>query len=115
MIEMRRNITKILFPPFVILYMFFFLSPFVYAQSGEEKKFLLMYFKEDELEVISATRSLKSITQVAENVSVITAEDIELMNAHTLTDVLNTITGVQVDIRGGLGGGVVVSVQGAFP
>ncbi len=63
--------------------MFFFYPPLVYAQSGEEKKFLLMYFKEDELEVISATRSLKSITRVAENVTVITAEDIELMNAHT--------------------------------
>src|SRR4030043_117003 len=103
MIEMRRNITKILFPPFVILYMFF-LSTFVYAQSGEEKKFLLMYFKEEELEVISATRSLMSITRVAENIAVITAEDIELMNAHTLTDVLNTITGLQVAIRGGVGG-----------
>jgi len=110
---MRRNITKILFPPFVILYMFF-LSTFVYAQSGEEKKFLLMYFKEDELEVISATRSLQSITRVAENVTVITAEDIELMNAHTLTDVLNTITGVQADIRGGLGSLSTVSIQGSF-
>ena len=110
---MKRNITKILFPPFVILYMFF-LSTFVYAQSGEEKKFLLMYFKEDELEVISATRSLQSITRVAENVTVITAEDIELMNAHTLTDVLNTITGVQVDIRGGLGNLTSPSIQGSF-
>src|SRR4030042_1708809 len=113
MIEMRRNITKILFPPFVILYMFFFLSPFVYAQSGEEKKFLLMYFKEEELEVISATRSLKSITRVAENIAVITAEDIELMNAHTLADVLNTVTGVQIDLRGGPGSAILYSVQGS--
>lgn len=92
----------------------FLLSPFVYAQSEEERKFLLMYFKEDELEVISATRSLQSITRVAENVTVITAEDIELMNAHTLADVLNTITGVQADIRGGLGSLSTVSIQGSF-
>jgi vitamin B12 transporter len=111
---MKREITKILMLSFFIFQMFF-LSSTVYAQTEEEKNFLLMYFKEDELEVISATRSLKSITQVAENVSVITAEDIELMNAHTLTDVLNTITGVQVDIRGGLGGWSMVSIQGSFP
>jgi len=109
---MKRNITKILFPPFVILYMFF-LSTTVYAQIEEEKKFLLMYFKEEELEVISATRSLMSITRVAENVTVITAEDIELMNAHTVADVLNTVTGVQVELRGGPGSAVGYSVQGS--
>jgi len=110
---MKREITKILMLSFFIFQMFF-LSSTVYAQIEEEKKFLLMYFKEDELEVISATRSLQSVTRVAENVTIITAEDIELMNAHTLTDVLNTITGVQVDIRGGLGGLSMVSIQGSF-
>jgi vitamin B12 transporter len=103
---------KILMLAFFTFQMFF-LSSTVYAQSGEEKKFLLMYFKEDELEVISATRRLKSITRVAENVSVITAEDIELMNAHTLTDVLNTVTGVQIDWRGGIGSTILYSVQGS--
>jgi vitamin B12 transporter len=104
---------KILMLSFFTFHMFF-LSSTVYAQIEEEKKFLLMYFKEEELEVISATRSLQSITRVAENVSVVTAEDIELMNAHTLTDVLNTITGVQVDIRGGLGNLTSPSIQGSF-
>ena len=92
----------------------FFLSCAVYAQTEEEKNFLLMYFKEDELKVISATRSLMSINRVTENVTVVTAEDIELMNAHTLADVLNTITGVQVDIRGGLGSLSTVYIQGSF-
>ena len=62
--------------------------------SEQERKFLLMYFDEDDLFVISATRSLKSITRIAENVEVITKEDIELMNAHTVADVLRTIPGV---------------------
>ncbi len=113
MIEMKMQIIKVLIFSFFTLYMFF-LSSTVYAQIEEEKKFLLMYFKEEELEVISATRSLKSITRVAENVTVITAEDIELMNAHTLTDVLNTITGVQLDIRGGLGSMTSPTIQGSF-
>jgi len=90
------------------------LSPYVYGQTEEEKNFLLMYFKEDELKVISATRSLMSINRIAENVTVVTAEDIELMNAHTLTDVLNTITGLQIDIRGGLGNLTSPSIQGSF-
>lgn len=92
---MKRQLIKILIFSFITLHMTF-LSSAVYAQSEEERNFLLMYFKEEELEVISATRSLKSITRVAENVSVITAEDIELMGAHTVGDVLNRINGVQV-------------------
>jgi vitamin B12 transporter len=68
--------------------------------SKEERDFLLMYFNEDELVVVSATRSLKSITRIAENVEVVTAADIELMNAHTLVDVLNTINGVQIAFAG---------------
>jgi vitamin B12 transporter len=63
----------------------------VFAQSEEEKKQLSMYFREEELQVVSATRSLKPISRVAENMTVITAEDIERMNAHTLDQVLNTI------------------------
>ena len=91
-IEMKS--TKILIFSFFTLYIFL-LSSTVYAQTEEEKKFLLMYFKEEELEVISATRSLQSITRVAENIEVVTAADadIELMGAHTVGDVLNRING----------------------
>jgi vitamin B12 transporter len=103
---------KILMLSFFTFHMFF-LSSTVYAQIEEEKKFLLMYFKEEELEVISATRSLKSITRVAENIEVVTAADIELMGAHTVTDVLNTVTGVQIDWRGGIGSTILYSVQGS--
>ncbi len=90
-----------------------FLSSSVYAQSEEERNFLLMYFKEEELEVLSATRSLKSSTRVAENVTVITAEEIELMNAHTVADVLNTVNGVQVFMQGGPGTVATPFIQGS--
>ena len=69
-------------------------------QSEEEKNFLLMYFKEEELQVVSSTRSLKSISHVAENVTIVTAKDIERMNAHTLAEVLNAVNGVQVWLNG---------------
>ncbi len=62
-----------------------------------------MYFKEEELVVESPTRSPKPISQVAENITVVTASDIELMNAHSLAEVLNTVTGVEVWLTGGPG------------
>jgi vitamin B12 transporter len=109
---MKRQIIKILIFSFITLHMTF-LSSSVYAQSEEERNFLLMYFKEEELEVLSATRSLKSSTRVAENVTVVTAEDIELMNAHTLADVLNTVTGLQVFMEGGPGTIAAPFIQGS--
>src|SRR5512135_3906077 len=82
-----------------ILFLIFILSPFstpAFAMSEEERDFLLMYFKEDEIQVISATRSLKSITRVAENVEVVTKDDIELMNAHTVAEALYFVTGLEL-------------------
>ena len=85
----------------------------VFAQSSEEKNFLLMYFKEEELVVETPTRSPKPVSQVAENITVVTASDIELMNAHSLADVLNTVTGVQVFMLGGPGIGANANIQGS--
>ena len=82
-----------------ILFLICVLLPFsspAFAMSEEERSFLLMYFKEDEIEVISATRSLKSVSRVAENIEVVTKDDIELMNAHTVAEVLYFVTGIEV-------------------
>ncbi|GAB4387355.1 MAG: TonB-dependent receptor [Thermodesulfovibrionales bacterium] len=71
------------------------------AISEREFKTLLIFF-EDKV-VVSATRYEKRASKTAENVVVVTAEEIERMNAHTLADVLNTVPGVQVAEVGGLG------------
>jgi vitamin B12 transporter len=86
-----------------------------HAQPEDERQFLLMYFTEEELVVESPTRSPKPISQVAENVTVVTAEDIQLMNAHTVADVLNTVTGVQVYSKslGNPGASAVAFIQGS--
>lgn len=56
------------------------------------------------IKVVSATRSQQQLSDVAENITVVTAADIELMNAHTLAEVLNTLVGVDVyDFGGQLG------------
>lgn len=88
-------------------------SPIILAQPDEDRKFLLMYFKEEELVVESPTRGRKSLTQVAENITVVTADDIKLMNAHTVADVLNGVTGLQVFMSGGPGSSSLANIQGS--
>jgi vitamin B12 transporter len=75
-------------------------------------KILSMYFK-DEI-VISATRTPKPLSQVAENMSVITSEDIEMMNAHTLTELLDRASGVFVTFFGrDFGSDASLQIQGS--
>ncbi len=58
---------------------------------------LLMFWEEKELYVQTATRSEKPITQVAENMTVITAKDIEVMNANSVAEVLARVPGLFTD------------------
>jgi vitamin B12 transporter len=83
------------------------------AQSEEEMDILQMIYKDKDL--VTPSRTPKPISQVAENITVITAEEIEAINAHTLADVLYHVTGVQVDVRGGPGSAMNVLIQGSDP
>jgi vitamin B12 transporter len=89
-----------------------FLCAPAYAVSEEEMQLLQMFYNPEEL-VVSPSRAPKPVFQVAENITVITAKDIREMNAHTITDVLNTISGVQMDLRGGPGSAANVHIQGS--
>lgn len=89
------------------------LHSMAFAQSNDEKKSMLMFFKEEELVVESPTRSEKPVAQTAENVTVITSEYIQEMNAHTVAEVLNTVTGVQVFLTGGPGSSALASIEGS--
>ncbi len=82
------------------------------AQTEEEMKILEMFYKTKDL-VVSATRYPKSISQVAENISVITAEEIEMMNAHTLGDVLTKVPGIYIISSYDFGSPAQVAVQGS--
>ena len=55
-----------------------------------------LFLEADQL-VEAATGSPKPMSQVAENVTIITAAEIEAMNAHTLAEVLNRVNGLIVD------------------
>ena len=76
-----------------------FVPGFSFAQSEREMQLLRMYFTEDEL-VVTPTRTPKPLSQVAENISIVTAEEIEAMNAHTIAEVLERVTGVFVEFFG---------------
>ncbi len=82
--------------------------------SRETVNELLLFWDEKDLYVQTATRYQKPISQVAENITVVTAKEIEDMNAHTVSEVLNRVTGVFVDFQGqNFGGPALLHIQGS--
>ncbi len=111
----RRNLT----PVIGLLGLSVLLAPtgfrgYAWAQADEEMRVLEMFYEDKEL-VVTPTRDPKPVSQVAENITVITAKEIRNLNAHTLADVLVTITGVQQDWRGGPGSLAFPGIQGSNP
>jgi vitamin B12 transporter len=84
-----------------LLFLSSFYSPAL-AVSDEDLQTLGMYYEPNDL-VVSATRNPKPLSQAAENITVITAAEIEMMGAHTLVDVLVNVPGIQTNDRGGPG------------
>jgi len=83
-----------------------------FGQGEREMTTLKMFYDEDDI-VVTPTRYPKSISRVAENVTVITAEDIKAINAHTLADVLYYVPGVHEQITGGPGSAANPFIQGS--
>ena len=88
-------------------------APIAQAAIEAEQTFLNLYFTPDEMHVVSTTRSLKSINRIAENVQVISAADIDLLQAHSLAEVLETVTGLAIESRGGPGSVFMPYIQGS--
>jgi vitamin B12 transporter len=84
----------------------------LHAAESDEMKVLELFYDEKNL-VVTPTRTAKSISQIAENVTVITAEEIKAMNAHSVADVLDTVTGVQLLNAYGPGSSPEVMAQGS--
>ncbi|HEY3307508.1 MAG TPA: TonB-dependent receptor [Desulfuromonadaceae bacterium] len=70
------------------------------ALAGPTNADLLLFWEEKELFVETATRTDKPLTQVAENMTVISAKDIHDMNARSVSEVLNRVPGVFIDFNG---------------
>lgn len=65
----------------------------------ENQELTGLYFDQGDT-VQTATRAPKPLSEVAENVSIITAEEIERMNAHNVAEVLNRVNGLYVQFNG---------------
>ncbi|HUT70342.1 MAG TPA: TonB-dependent receptor [Desulfatiglandales bacterium] len=84
------------------------------AQSEYEMQVLRMFYREKDL-VVSPTRHPKPISQVAENIAVITAQQIEELNAHTVAEVLNRVPGLFVNFNQDFGATSLIHIQGSEP
>ncbi|MDP3695896.1 MAG: TonB-dependent receptor [Desulfocapsaceae bacterium] len=65
------------------------------AQAADPEPLLAMYFDDSQM-VTVATRSAKPITQVAENVTIISDEEIAAIHAQSLSEVLDRVAGLSV-------------------
>ena len=70
------------------------------ALAGPSQDDLSMFWDDKELYVQTATRSDKPINQVAENMTVITAKEIKVMNANSVAEVLARVPGLFVNFQG---------------
>ncbi len=64
--------------------------------------------------VVATSRIPRPTSKIAENVTVVTAEDIARLNAHTLAEVLQTVPGIQLDHLGTPGTWTFFNIQGAL-
>ncbi|WP_187148452.1 TonB-dependent receptor plug domain-containing protein [Geobacter metallireducens] len=77
-------------------------APPLHAAEESDSNLLELYYEPSDLAVSAATRSPRPLSRSAEDITVVTAAEIEAQNAHNLAEVLNRVPGVQVDLRGGL-------------
>lgn len=104
------------FKKFILLFFsLLFAIPYcrpAFAESEADMQMLLMFYNEKDL-VVSSTRHPKPISQVAENITVITAKEIEAMNAHTVAEILNRIPGVFLNFSQEYGANSKITIQGS--
>jgi len=78
----------------------------------EEMEILRLFYEEKDL-VVSSVRQAKSISKVPENITVVTAREIEAMNAHTVAEILDRVSGVFVEFNRDFGAVSLISIQGS--
>ena len=83
------------------------------AHGEEDDLRALELYNGGNVEMISAGRVPRPASQTAENITVVTAADIEALNAHTLADVLVTVAGIQLEMLRTPGSVANLEVQGS--
>ncbi|WP_236026066.1 TonB-dependent receptor plug domain-containing protein [Geomonas azotofigens] len=82
------------------------------ARSDDDLSSLELFSGEG-AELVSASRSPRPASQTAENITVVTAEEIKALNAHTLPDILYAVTGIQSEVIGTPGTITNIEIQGS--
>ncbi len=90
---------------YVLAFLLLLLQPAVGRAAAKdplaaELELMGYYFGKENLEVTTSTRHPKLISQVPENMTVVTADEIENMNAHTLSEVLERVPGLFLTFHG---------------
>ena len=93
---------------YAVLYLL--LRPVHAEETGEDTLGLYSSWEEQS---VSAIRASKPLSQTPENVTVVTAREIEALNAHSLADVLATVSGIQLENLSYPGGAVFTNIQGS--
>jgi vitamin B12 transporter len=111
---MKTNLRKYGIIAFLLIFIVIYFSATCLAQSEEEMRALRLFYDDKDL-VVSSTRYPKPISQVAENITVITADDIDAMNAHTVAEVLNRVPGLFISFNRDFGAYSLINMQGSEP
>lgn len=72
----------------------------LHAETESDRELLGLYYEPGDLAISTAARAPRPLSRSPENITVVTAEEIEAQNAHSLAEVLNRVPGVQVELRG---------------
>jgi len=96
----------------MVIYTLVALCPVAMAQSEEELQILELFYTKKDL-VVTTSRYPKPISQVAENITIISAEEIEMINAHSVAEILKWIPGVNVSFSQDFGDTSLIGIQGA--
>lgn len=95
----------------ILLTLLLLLAPLT-ARSEEASEPLLPFGITEELQQPVTSRSPRPISKIAENVTVISSEEIARLNAHSLSDVLQTVPGIYVQNTRTPGDSTFFSIQG---
>lgn len=106
----NKNLLNSLRALLTVLFLALLLSPAL-ARAEQDTEDTLGLFTAWQEQSSTASRAPKPLSQTAENVTAITRKEIEALNAHTLADILITVPGIQVDMRGGPGSVAFTNIQ----
>lgn len=109
---MKRNIHA---PEIIVtlLLMLISIGVFPYSALCEVQEETLSVLGSRETETTATGRFSRLISRTAENVTIITATEIEALNAHTLADVLATVPGILLETQTGSASLAYLHLQGS--